>query len=275
MDKRLLVLTAASIFIALMLFLTAFIAFREYTSIFSTVSIIALIVAIAPIAIFKYAESTRIKSLEDQFPQFMNDLVEAVRSGMSLPQAVNVVTKNDYNGLNPHIKKLSAQLEWGIPFTKAFSSFTKSTKSKLIARIGATIIESHEYGGNLTDVFESISKTTVEIERLREERKLFLNSQMVSGYIIFFVFLAVIIGLQKYLVPTLTEISVKQLVTAEKVENKQLQLEYKGIFRNLIIIQGFFAGIAIGKMSEGEIMNGIKHSLFMIILGLVIFILAT
>jgi flagellar protein FlaJ len=275
MEKRLIILTSASVFIALMLFLTAFIAFRDYANIFSTVSIIALVVAVAPIAIFKYAESTRIKALEDQFPQFMNDLVEAVRSGMSLPQAVNVVAKNDYGGLNPHIKKLSAQLEWGIPFTKAFSKFTKSTKSKLIARIGATIIESHEYGGNLTDVFESISKTTVEIERLREERKLFLNAQMVSGYIIFFVFLAVIIGLQKYLVPTLAEISMKQLVGAEKVENKQLQLEYKAIFRNLIIIQGFFAGIAIGKMSEGEIMNGIKHSLFMIILGLLIFTLAT
>jgi flagellar protein FlaJ len=274
-DKKLLILTAISIFIALMLFLIALIAFKEYTNIFSTVSIIALVVAITPIAIFKYSESSRIKSLEDQFPQFMNDLVEAVRSGMSLPQAVNVISKNDYGGLNPYIKKLSAQLEWGIPFTKAFSSFTKSTKSRLIARIGATIIESHEYGGNLTDVFESISKTTVEIERLREERKLFLNSQIVSGYIIFFVFLAVIIGLQKYLVPTLTEISMKQLVTAEKVENKQMQLEYKSIFRNLIIIQGFFAGIAIGKMSEGEIINGMKHSLLMIILGLVIFTLAT
>ncbi len=275
MDKRLIILTVASVFIGLMLFLTAFIAFREYTNIFSTVSIIAVVVAFAPIAIFKYAEVMRIKALEDQFPQFMNDLVEAVRSGMSLPQAVNVVAKNDYGGLSPYVKKLSAQLEWGIPFTKAFSSFTKSTKSKLIARIGATIIESHEYGGNLTDVFESISKTTVEIERLREERKLFLNSQIVSGYIIFFVFLAVIIGLQKYLVPTLTEISVKQLVATEKVESTKLQLEYKTIFRNLIIIQGFFAGIAIGKMSEGEIINGIKHSFFMIVVGLIIFTLAT
>jgi len=275
MDKRLIILTVASVLIGLMLFLTAFIAFREYTNIFSTVSIIAVVVAFAPIAIFKYAEVMRIKALEDQFPQFMNDLVEAVRSGMSLPQAVNVVAKNDYGGLSPYVKKLSAQLEWGIPFTKAFSSFTKSTKSKLIARIGATIIESHEYGGNLTDVFESISKTTVEIERLREERKLFLNSQIVSGYIIFFVFLAVIIGLQKYLVPTLTEISVKQLVATEKVESTKLQLEYKTIFRNLIIIQGFFAGIAIGKMSEGEIINGIKHSFFMIVVGLIIFTLAT
>ncbi|MEM5776830.1 MAG: type II secretion system F family protein [Candidatus Aenigmatarchaeota archaeon] len=275
MNKRLFFLTLVSFSIAILLILVSFFIFREYKNIFSTVLVIAFVVAISPIAIFKYAESSRIKSLEDQFPQFMNDIVEAVRSGMNLPQAVSVVAKNDYGNLNPYIKKLNAQLEWGIPFTKAFASFTKSTKSKLIARIGATIIESHEYGGNLTDVFETISNTTVEIERLREERKLFLNSQMVSGYIIFFVFLAVIIGLQKYLVPTLTEISMKQLVTSEKIENVQLQLEYKSIFRNLIIIQGFFAGLTIGKMSEGELMNGIKHSLFMIIMGLIIFILAT
>ncbi len=275
MNKNLLILTIASFSIAIMLVLVSYIVFREYTNIFSTILIIAFVVAISPIAIFKYAESTKIKSLEDQFPQFMNDVVEAVRSGMSLPQAIGVISKNDYGVLNPYIKKLNAQLEWGIPFTKAFASFTRSTRSKLIARIGATIIESHEYGGNLTDVFESISNTTVEIERLREERKLFLNSQIVSGYIIFFVFLAVIIGLQKYLVPTLTEISMKQLVSAEKTENLQLQLEYKSIFRNLIIIQGFFAGLSIGKMAEGELMNGIKHSLFMIIFGLIIFTLAT
>jgi len=275
MNRALLALTIASFSVAILLVLFAYFAFKEYSNIFSTVLIIAVVVAISPIAIYKYSESSKIRSLEDQFPQFMNDIVEAVRSGMSLPQAISVVSRNDYGNLTPYIKKLNAQLEWGIPFTKAFSSFTKSTKSKLISRIGATILESHEYGGNLTDVFESISNTTVEIERLREERKLFLNSQVVSGYIIFFVFLAVIIGLQKYLVPTLTEISMKQLITEQKVENRQLQLEYKSIFRNLIIIQGFFAGLSIGKMSEGELINGTKHSLFMIILGLIIFGLAT
>ncbi|MCS7135118.1 MAG: type II secretion system F family protein [Candidatus Aenigmarchaeota archaeon] len=275
MNRILIILTAASISISILLVIMSYFVFREYTQIFSTILIVAVVVAAAPIIIFKYAESVKIKSLEDQFPQFMNDIVEAVRSGMSLPQDINLVSKNDYGNLTYYVRKLNAQLEWGIPFTKAFSRFAKSTKSKVIARIAATIIESHEYGGDLTDVFETISNTTVEIERLREERKLFLNSQIVSGYIIFFVFLAVMIGLQKYLVPTLTEISVRQLVAAEKIENKKLEMEYKSIFRNLIIIQGLFAGLTIGKMSEGELINGVKHSLFMMVFGIIIFGLLT
>ncbi|MFH8080584.1 MAG: type II secretion system F family protein [Candidatus Aenigmatarchaeota archaeon] len=274
MNKFFTILAISGFIIALLLAMISYFVLREYAQLSSTIFIIALLIFFSPLIISKYSESVRIRSIEDQFPQFMNDIVEAVRSGMSLPQAINLISKNDYGSLTPYVKKLNAQLEWGVPFTKAFSRFAKYTKSKLIARIAATIIESHEYGGDLTDVFESISNTTIEIERLREERKLYLNSQIVSGYVIFFVFLAVMIGLQKYLVPTLAEVSIKQLM-GEKVEVGKLGLEYKTIFRNLIIIQGLFAGLIIGKMSEGEIINGIKHSLFMIIFGFLIFSIAT
>jgi flagellar protein FlaJ len=163
----------------------------------------------------------------------------------------------------------------GIPFSTAFLKFTNSTKSKLIGRIGSTIIESHEFGGNVTDVFESISKTTMEIERLREERKLFLNSQMISGYIIFFVFLIVLIGLEKFLVPALSDIQPIAEGETTTIEPDQLSQEYTTIFRNLIILQGIFAGLVIGKMAEGAVSAGIKHSAIMIIIGFLVFTLAT
>lgn len=275
MDKRNILILFVSGIVAISLLLFSYIFLKDVSTLFSSLVILSIVIFVLPITIIKYMEISKIKSLEDMFPQFMNDLVETVRSGMTLPQAVHTIAKNDYGNLTPYIKKLDAQLEWGIPFSKAFLSFTKSTKSKVIGRIGSTIIETHEYGGNLTDVFESISNTTIEIERLREERKLYLNSQIVSGYIIFFVFIAVIIGLQKFLVPSLTELSIKQLSATEILPGNNLESEYKIIFRNLIIIQGFFAGITIGKMSEGEIISGIKHSLFLMFIGLIIFVLAT
>jgi len=275
MNRNFIIILAISSFLSVMLLGFSYIFLRDVPKIFSTIVVISIITFITPIGIWKYIETSRVKALEDAFPQFMHDMVETVRSGMTLPQAIQTVSKNDYGSLSPYVKKLSMQLEWGIPFSKAFLSFTKSTRSKVIGRIGSTVIESHEYGGNLTDVFESISNTTVEIERLREERKLYLNSQIVSGYIIFFVFLAVIIGLQKFLVPSLAQVSMKQLSESQAIAESNLAAEYKSIFRNLIMIQGFFAGLTLGKMSEGEIVSGIKHSLFMIVIGLLVFVLAT
>ena len=251
-----------------------FLFLRDITSIFSLVLLMACIMFIVPIALVRYTAIAKVKALEDSFPQFMRDLVESIRAGMTLPQAIDSISNNDYGKLNPYVKRLNAQLQWGIPFGKAFLKFTRSTKSPLIGRIGSTIIESHRFGGNLTDVFEAISTTTIEIERLREERKLYLNSQLISGYIIFFVFLGVIIGLERFLVPTLSNISVKEL-TLGTVTSTDIALEYKSIFRNLIILQGLFAGLVIGKMSEGALSAGIKHSLFLLVIGLVTYTIAT
>ena len=251
-----------------------FLFLRDITSIFSSVLLMACIMFIVPIALVRYTAIAKVKALEDSFPQFMRDLVESIRAGMTLPQAIDSISKNDYGKLNPYVKRLNAQLQWGIPFGKAFLKFTRSTKSPLIGRIGSTIIESHRFGGNLTDVFEAISTTTIEIERLREERKLYVNSQLMSGYIIFFVFLGVIIGLQRFLVPTLSNISVKEL-TLGTATSTDIALEYKSIFRNLIILQGLFAGLVIGKMSEGALSAGIKHSLFLLVIGLVTYTIAT
>jgi flagellar protein FlaJ len=272
MDKRLKIIMIINGLIVALILIFNFLFLREMPSVFTSVIIVSFIMLVLPIALVRYYQMVKIKALEENFPQFIRDLVESIRSGMTLPQAIESISKNDYGNLSPLVKKLNAQLDWGIPFDKAFLKFSRNTNSKLIGRTTLTIIESHRFGGNLTDIFEAISSTSLEIERLREERKLYINSQLMTGYVIFFVFLIVIIGLQKFLIPTLADISDEGLT--EEVEEKDLAAEYTSIFRNLIILQGLFAGLVIGKMSEGQLAGGIKHSLFLIIIGVLIFSIA-
>lgn len=270
MMKRLVLVALLSGVIAFLIVVFGFFLFRDAPSVFSSIIIVALILFVVPVALLRYFENWKVRALEDYFPQFMRDLVEAIRSGMTLPQAVRSVSENDYGYLSPYVRKLSAQLDWGIPFDKAFLNFSKGTKSKLIKRIASTIIESHRFGGNITDVFEAISSASVEVERLREERKLYINSQLITSYVIFFVFLMVIIGLERFLVPALSEVSIGEIAPTPK----EMEVEYSSIFRNLIIMQGFFAGLIIGKMAEGAVASGIKHSLFLVIVGMLVYTLA-
>lgn len=264
MEKIKLIMIINGIIVAFTILLD-FLLFREVSNLFSSIIIIAIIIFFVPIGLIRYYESWKIKTLEDFFPQFMRDLVESVRSGMTLPQAIESVSQNDYGPLNSHIKRLNAQLNWGIPFENALLKFSRGTNSKLIGRITTTIIESHRFGGNLTDILDAISTTSVEIERLREERKLYMNSQLITGYIIFFVFLVVIIGLEKFLVPTLSK---PMAGLSAQGAPEDISGEYKAVFRNLIMLQGLFAGLVIGKMAEGAVAGGIKHSLFLFIVGL-------
>ena len=245
---------------------------RENPTYFSSINIIAVLVFTLPIVFKKYMEYKKIKEMEEMFIAFLRDFVESIRGGMTVPNAFKSVSMNDYRVLTPYVKKMSAQMDWGVPVEKVFLKFSKASKSKLIGRIISSVIESHRFGGNLAESFDALSNTSLEVERLRAERRLYLHSQMITGYIIFFVFLVVIISLGRFLIPSLAEISPAGMPATEA--SKVSVEEYKSIFRNLIVIQAFFAGLIVGKMSEGAAIAGLKHSFFMMFVGIAAFIIA-
>jgi flagellar protein FlaJ len=247
---------------------------------FSTaINVAAIFVFVAPALLVFYGAYQKKRDIEERFPVFLRDFVESMRGGMTMPQAFKSVSENDYGPLTPYVKRIAAQLEWGIPVDKVLLNFSSSIKSKVIGRIVSSVVESHRYGGNLADTFEALSNTSVEVDRLRAERKLFLQSQMITGYIIFFVFLAVIIGLEKFLLPTLTssstQIGLTGGLTGTADPSRDIGGAYKEIFRNLIIMQGLFAGLSVGKMAEGSMIAGLKHSIIMIVVGIVVFLIAS
>ncbi|MBI2545259.1 MAG: type II secretion system F family protein [Candidatus Aenigmarchaeota archaeon] len=240
--------------------------FSDYST---TLYLVMGVVMATPLIIIKYAENQRLQSYEKNFSIFLQDLVESIRGGMTVPQAFKAISRNQYGPLTSLVKKMSAQLDWGIPVETVLTKFAKETNSRIITRIVSTVMESHKFGGNLSETFEALSSTVTEVERLRSERKVLLNSQIITGYIIFFVFLIVIIGLQKYLVPSLSQVSTASLTQINGVgAPPNISQQYAEIFRNLVLIQGLFTGLTVGKMSEGAMVSGIKHSAFMMVVGL-------
>lgn len=244
----------------------------EFRLISSFINIFAALMIVLPLLVYQISVYTRKKHIEEYFPIFLRDFVEASRGGLTLPQALKSVSKNDYKELTPFIKKLSVRLEWGIPIDEALQTFAKETKSKMISRIVASVIEAQKFGGNIVDTFQSLTNVAIEIDRLRKERMAYLQGQIATGYIIFFVFLGVIIAIEKFLLPGL-DVSVSGITDAEKQTTQAAELSpfFKNVFRDIIIIQGIFAGLAVGKMSEGSVIAGIKHSFFMVFVGILIF----
>jgi flagellar protein FlaJ len=271
MDNKFLLMIALGVIVVISFSVINFFFLSKIFS-FSTILYVAIIFIVAtPIFIVKYREQRNVKDIEESFPVFLRDFVEGVRSGMTIPQAFKSISNNDYRKLTPYVKKMTAQLDWGIPVETVLVKFSKETRSRLIGRIVSSVIEAHRFGGNLAETFEALSRTALEVERLRTERKLYMNSQMITGYIIFFVFLGVMIALGKFLVPTLGQVT---LPGSEEIASQaNIAQDYKQLFMTLILIQGFFAGLIVGKMAEGAMLSGIRHSFIMMIIGALVFVL--
>ena len=266
MNKFFVLLVCFAVFISFLLISLAFLFFRNIRNVFVSLVFVSFLLLAFPIVFWKYTEYRKVKELEENFPIFLRDFVESVRGGLTVPEAFKSVAKNDYKALTPYIKRISARLDWGIPIEKVLLTFVKETRSKLIGRVISSVIETHRFGGKLAETFESLSEAALEIEKLRMERKLYLQSQMITGYLVFFLFIGVIVALQIFLIPSLAKANIRGIV-AKGLSPQQLAEEYRFLFKVLIIMQSFFAGLMVGKMSEGSIAAGLKHSLIMLVIG--------
>lgn len=213
-----------------------------------------------------FKENKRQKEIEVKFLEFVRNLVESVRSGIPVTQAVIQIKDVDYGALSPYVKKLGNQIEWGIPISEALSIFSNDTGNTVIKKSIAIVREAELSGGNIGDVLDSVSKSVVQIKNLKEERKASAYSQMIQGYIVFFVFIGIMLVLQIKLIPKLSEMGgfVMQGFTGEITMGESIQItNLNNIFLWLIVIQGFFAGLMIGKFAEGDLKTGVKHSLIL------------
>ena len=229
----------------------------------------ALIAIIPPFLLF-YSRYKLGKEIEGQFIMFISDLTEAIDSGMTLPIALKHSAQRSYGVLTPYVKEIHSKVDWGIPFEQALSMFALKVRSVPIKRSVGTIIETYKVGGKISDTLRAIGQSLIEINKIKQERTASVQSQIVTSYLIFFVFVFILVVLKAFLIPALGTATVAGL----DEESPQLPTEiYSQTFVNFIIVQGFFAGLATGKMAEGSLVAGFKHSLVLVIIGYTIFTL--
>jgi flagellar protein FlaJ len=229
-------------------------------------NIVGGLVGIVPPFLMFYTGYKTGKEMEEQFILFINDLTEAIDSGMTLPMALKHSAKRDYRSLTKHVKDVHNRVDWGMPFEKALVMFADNVKSTPIKRSVSTIIETYKIGGKLSDTLKAIGKSLIELNKIKQERSVSVQSQIVTSYMIFFVFIFILIILQTFLIPPLSETNTDAFgsETARTAIPKEL---FTQTFVNFIIVQGFFAGLATGKMAEGSATAGLKHSILLIVIG--------
>lgn len=236
---------------------------------YNIINLLAITTLGVPYAMLEYNIYLSTKEIEERFPDFLRDVTEGLRGGMTLPLSIKYASNNNYGSLNKYVKRLVAQITWGVPFETSLHQFSQNLKSPTISRAVSTIIEAHRSGGNIAEALEAVGKSSVEIEKLRSERASRISSQMMSGYVIFFIFIAIMAGMREFLLPALSWGAVtssgEEIMEASKTA---INVEVYGtMFSHLAIIQGIFSGIVIGKLSEGTISAGAKHAAILAFVG--------
>jgi archaellum biogenesis protein FlaJ (TadC family) len=191
--------------------------------------------------------------------------------GSPISGSILFLRERDYGVLNKHVQKLANQIAMGIPLNVAMQTFARDINNKRISRAITLIRQAERAGGNIGEILEAVAEAVALTDKLKKERKSAISSAISQGYIIFFVFIVIILVMQFQILPMVSGIAGMSSVGGTAAAGFD-QRDIADAFLDLLLIQGVFIGLVIGKLAEGNIKNGIKHSF---ILALSAFLIST
>lgn len=238
---------------------------------------IGFVIGVMPFILLTIISSSKEQENNEMFLEFSRDLVESVKSGTPISRSIINLRSKNYGTLTPYIQKLANQIALGIPVSKALEIFSRDVKSSVVERSVLLIREAERAGGAIEDILQSVASSVSEIEKLKTERKAAIYSLVVEGYIIFFVFILIMLVMQFKILPMTVDISSTGITDMSGiVSNTETQINNpESLTRPMLLIlitQGFFAGLMIGKLSEGNVKSGLKHSFILVASSLLIYL---
>jgi len=275
--------------VSITLFLIALGIFTSNQGVISNALILFAFMLVLPLILLKYERERAIKEIEEKMPLFLRDLVESIRSGMPFHQAIVSSSKLDYGELSKEVKKMSNQISWGMPVNKVLDQFIERVKSSKRLFMALKILrESYITGGDVIATLESVSNNLTELSDAEKERKSLLNQYVVLIYAIVFIFVFILVAINRLMIPVFqTSSGIGGAVTglqspclnnpdpiciifsipARYIFNMSdptgMSAYYLSIFFYMTTIIAISCGLVIGQISEDSIVAGLKHSVIL------------
>ncbi len=227
---------------------------------------------------FGFAETTRIRridKIEERLPDFLRDVAEAGRFGMTLPDAIIVASRGRYGLLTEEIKRMASQLEWGVPVATALRLFEERVPTPLVQRVVSIITRSNEAGGNVADVLTMVAHDTREAQNQLAARKISMLTYVTVIYISFFVFLVTIYIMAAVFLPQMV-LAGQGIASSSLSSAGAVTLSFTLVpalfvaFLVAVIVHAIGDGIMAGVLFSGKYPEGFQHATIMLISGWVI-----
>lgn len=234
---------------------------------------LAVLLIIGPIGIYNYAQIKKKKQIQRRLPEFLVEIGDSLSTGMTIFEAIKVAEKGHYGKLEPEIKKMKTQLSWNVSIKNVFNDFATKMKSAIVNRIVVTINKGIIMGGSTPKIFKAAAREVDQINQLEEQRKQNMSIYTIVIMLCFFVFLAIILILNKTVFSSFLDLQVNnQLTQAGNIfatidTVDPMQLKY--VLFSFVFVQGIGTGAISGFMTDGKLSSGVRYSC---ILGLISFL---
>ncbi len=126
----------------------------------------------------------RLKAFNDQLGDSINLLVNSLRAGYSVMQAMEAIAEEMGPPISVEFGRVVQEVQFGLTLEQALAHMLRRITSDDLDMLVTAINVQREVGGNLAEVLDSISHTIRERVRIKGEMKSLTAQSRVSGYMV-------------------------------------------------------------------------------------------
>lgn len=218
-----------------------------------------LFFAFLPGAIIHFERSRETSGMSREIVNFLRDLVEARKTGLSPERCIETLAERDYGAFSKKLKKIANKLRWGIPLSKILEDEIKESRNWFITTNLFLLIDSIDVGGGTPEALEALASFGEEILLLEDEKRKSVKPLLMIPYLG---------GLVTLFTASVFLAYVQNLAGLAKFTFSYAN--FAKLFLPPIVFNTVLAGLVAGKTSGEKVSAGFIHSAILAVLTLIV-----
>lgn len=247
-------------------------------SLTDTVFALGILISLIPVTYVTLNNHRYIKAVERNIPRFMRDILESTNSGVILPTALIHASKESYGPISNEIAIAMTKFSMGYDFKSSITEACNKLKHPFMLQVGQIIVEAYSAGGKMREVLESSVVLFNGIEQYDQQKQTELRPYTQLVYISVLIFLIIAFIIVSQFIGPLNNLPVAKS-SGLPIGNGSFSVGlskippvyYESIFFLSGVLESIFGGIVVGKIVEGSTSAGLRHSLALLTITILVF----
>ncbi|MGA2386711.1 MAG: type II secretion system F family protein [Candidatus Bathyarchaeia archaeon] len=224
----------------------------------------ALCISAAPAGIVHMKMAKKQASLEAGVTSFLRDLTEVRKTGLSPEKCIESLSKRDYGSFSKELRKISAEISWGIPLKRVMMDFLHRTKSWMVQIVMFLLVETIDVGGGTIAMIESLANFNNLTDEVEREKKMSVRPYIMMPYLA-----AILLVATTTMMLSFTTGFNATATTGVSATNAAARGLAQTIFLTSVVFNSYLIGIVAGKISEESIAAGFKHAAILVVIAVI------
>lgn len=232
---------------------------------------IAFVIGLLPYTVIVIINDIYIDNIRKNVPIVLRELVEGLRSGLTMPQAVERVGRRRKDPLSRILRQVALLMSLGMPFDEAIERAAKKVRIPLIHRIVTTLKLAYMSGGKAVEVLETAASIYSSLWAYENERRASIREYVLIVYISIVVMVLVSFMIVNFFLKSFAETIARSTTIPgmPTITGFLILGVYDCLLKIACIIEAIFGGLIAGKMSRGKLSSGVPHMFFLLLIAVI------